>query len=76
VPVTIHYDGHAAVSQIVTGDSHRSQHANTIHFGLGEARQLDSVEIRWANGQSITLRQPAIDQYHQVSAPAEAPVQK
>src|SRR5439155_5424377 len=55
--VTLRYDGHSAVRQIVTGDSHRSQHANTTHFGLGKADRVDSVEIRWSNGQTLTLRE-------------------
>jgi len=74
--VTIHYDGHTAVREIVIGDSHRSQHANTVHFGLGEAEQVDRVEIRWVNGQSITLLRPAVDQYHQIHTPTKGTAKK
>jgi len=68
--VTIYYSGRSAVRQIVTGDSHRSQHANTIHFGIGEADRVDRAEIRGINGPTIILRQPAVDQYQDVSVPA------
>jgi hypothetical protein len=68
--VTIYYSGRSAVRQIVTGDSHRSQHSNTIHFGIGEADRVDRAEIRWINGRTIILRQPAVDQYQDVSVPA------
>ena len=64
VRVTIHYGGRIAVRQIVTGDSHRSQHANTVHFGLGQAQNVDKTEIRWVNGDSVELRDLAPDKYY------------
>ena len=70
VQITIHYQNHAAIRQIVTGDSFRSQHANTVHFGLGEADRVDSVEIKWPNGQAITMREPSVDRYYTIQAPA------
>jgi len=66
--VTLRHAGGAAVGQIVTGDSYRSQHANTIHFGLGQVARVDSVEIRWQNGRTRVLENPAINQYHRVSS--------
>jgi hypothetical protein len=71
--VTVHYNGHSAVRQIVTGDSHRSQHATTAHFGLGAAGGVDSAEIQWPNGQALTLPQPAVNRYHCIRAPPESP---
>jgi len=67
--ITLRYAGRAAVRQIVTGDSHRTQHANTMHFGLGKVEQVDSAEIRWVNGRSIQLERPALNQYHLVHLP-------
>jgi hypothetical protein len=64
--VTLRYDGRSAVRQIITGDSFRSQHANTACFGLGNAAEVESVEIQWTNGRTLTLRQPGINQYHSV----------
>ena len=74
--VTLHYDGHSAVRQIVTGDSHRSQQANTVHFGLGEADRVNSVEILWSTGQRVSLSGPAVNRYHSIHAPAVQPVQR
>jgi hypothetical protein len=70
--VTIHYDGHSATWQIVTGDSHRSQHSNSIHFGLGTVDRVEQAEIVWANGSTLTLRQPDVDKYYLISSPAES----
>jgi enediyne biosynthesis protein E4 len=64
--ITVRYPDGTQVRQIMTGDSYRSQHANTLHFGLGNIGQVDRVEIRWMNGRSLTLRQPRINQYHNV----------
>jgi hypothetical protein len=68
--VTIHYNSRSAVRQIVTGDSHRSQHSTAIHFGLGETQQVESAEVRWVNGRSVVLRSPALDRYYDISAPS------
>ncbi len=69
VRVTIHYPGHKITRQIVTGDSHRSQHSNTLHFGLGAAERVDLVEIRWVNGPALTMPQPAVNRYYEIHAP-------
>jgi len=74
--VTLRYSGRTRVQQIVTGDSYRSQHANTAHFGLGKAERVDSAEIKWANGQTLTLREPPVNRYHEIRAPAENGIQR
>jgi hypothetical protein len=73
VRVTVHYAGRSATRQIVTGDSHRSQHSSTIHFGLGAAERVEQAEIVWANGSAVTLRAPSVNQYHLIRAPVESP---
>ena len=65
--VTLHHKDGTMTRQIVTGDSYRSQQANTVHFGLGKITQIGSAEVRWVNGRKLALRQPAINQYHQVA---------
>ena len=74
--VTLRYAGRTTVRQIVTGDSYRSQHANTAHFGLGKAERVDSAEIRWAGGRTLTLREPAVNRYHEIRAPAGNGIQR
>jgi hypothetical protein len=64
--LTVHYSGGTLVRQIVTGDSYRSQHSNTVHFGLGEISTVDRAEIRWMNGQVAQLDHPAVNRYHDV----------
>jgi enediyne biosynthesis protein E4 len=52
------------VRHVVTGDSHRAQHAATVHFGLGTAEEIRSVAIRWPNRPPQELASPAINRYH------------
>lgn len=52
------------IRQLVTGDSYRSQHSNTTHFGLGKETSVKTVEVRWLNGQTTRIVNPAINQYH------------
>jgi hypothetical protein len=69
--VTIHYDGRSATRQMVTGDSHRSQSATTLHFGLGKTDHVESAVIRWASGSSSTLKNLAANAYYDVRSKAE-----
>jgi enediyne biosynthesis protein E4 len=73
VKVTLRAQDLNTVREIVTGDSYRSQHANTVHFGLGQREHVDTVKIDWVNGQSVTLRDPRINQYHPIRAPMKSP---
>lgn len=62
-------DGRRVVRYLVTGDSYRSQHASTAHFGLGAISEVASAEIRWPNGKGLTLEKPALNRYHRVTPP-------
>lgn len=62
--VTLRWAGRETVRAILTGDSFRTQHPSTVHFGLGSATQIDAVDIRWPNGQVSSIRNPAVDRYH------------
>lgn len=59
---------HRDVRQVVTGDSFRAQQATTVHFGLGDRERVDTVEIRWSDGRTQVLHQPALNRYHFIRA--------
>jgi hypothetical protein len=65
--ITLRHAEGIAARQIVTGDSYRSQHANTVHFGLGSAAQVESVEIKWVDGHAVILQHPKINHYHRIT---------
>jgi hypothetical protein len=52
---------------------HAPDPSNTVHFGLGATDRVDGVEIRWPNGQALTLRRPAVNRYHWIRAPVDNP---
>jgi len=35
---------------------------NTVHFGLGDATEIDSVCIRWRNGEKITINDVSVNE--------------
>ena len=50
VQVKVRYSGEEWVDEIVTGDSYRSQHSSSLHFGLGSAEGLADAWVRWPDG--------------------------
>lgn len=64
--ISVAAGGSTQARRLVTGDSHRTQHASAAHFGLGSLRQVDRIEVRWPNGRVQILSQPAINQYHKI----------
>jgi len=69
------------VDEVRSGSSYYSQSDLRVHFGLGSATKLDSVEIRWPSGLTERFDSAAIDQINTVkegtgvavSAPATKP---
>ncbi|HZI79782.1 MAG TPA: CRTAC1 family protein [Vicinamibacterales bacterium] len=43
------------VREVKTGSSYLSQHDLRVHFGLGAAKQIDRLEIRWPNSKAPEL---------------------
>lgn len=50
------------------GDSFGSQHSNQKHFGLGDLAEVESIEVRWPDGETRRLKNPAINRYHSITA--------
>jgi hypothetical protein len=56
--------GKTYVQQIVNGDSFSTQHAPTVHFGLGDEAQVQQMHVRWQDGTTWSAAQPQVDAYH------------
>ena len=52
--------------EIHSGSSYLSQNDVRIHFGLGKAAKIDSLEIRWPSGRAETLRDLAADKFYSI----------
>jgi len=69
--IKVHYANHAAIQQIVTGDGFRSQHSNSIHFGLGAADRIEKAEIRWPDGQTESIQNTVINVANEIKMPKD-----
>ncbi len=57
-------NGKRVQTQEVTAQtSYYSHNDLRLHFGLGANRQVDSIEIRWANGQTEVIKNIAADKF-------------
>ena len=52
---------------VVTGDSFTAQHSGTVHFGLGQFDEVDSLTVRWPSGKETVIEKPAVDRYHRIA---------
>jgi len=59
--VSIRAAGVKQFSEVHGGGSYLSQNDLRLHFGLGTAKKMESVEIRWPNGTVETLQNIAAD---------------
>ena len=59
--VTIRATGVQQFSEVRGGGSYLSQNDLRLHFGLGSADKVESVRIRWPNGNVEPLRDVAGD---------------
>jgi hypothetical protein len=57
-------------NHVTTSVGFMSSSDRRVHFGLGMASKLDSVEIRWPRGIVQRIERPAVDQIMTVEEPA------
>jgi enediyne biosynthesis protein E4 len=48
--VNIRANGHTQIQEVRSGGGYISQSDFRLHFGLGTAKNIDSVEVRWPSG--------------------------
>ena len=58
--------GMIQTEEIHSGGSYLSQHDLRVHFGLGAAARIDSLEIRWPSGATDTVKDLAADKFYAV----------
>jgi len=54
--------GLVQADEVRSGGSYLSQNDLRLHFGLGDAKRVDRIEIRWPSGRKQELRDLAPDQ--------------
>lgn len=53
--------------EVASGRSYVSQSDLRVHFGLGSAKQVDKLQIRWANAETETVAINAVDRIYTIS---------
>jgi enediyne biosynthesis protein E4 len=54
--------GHSQIDEVMSGSSYYSQNDLRLHFGLGRATRVDTVELAWPSGVKETFRDLAANQ--------------
>jgi hypothetical protein len=64
--VTVEAGGRRQVAEVRSGGSYVSHNDMRVHFGLGEARVVDRLSIRWPGGLVETVTALPADRFHVV----------
>jgi hypothetical protein len=67
--VTITAGGKPQVAEVRAGHSYLSQSDLKLHFGIGEAKRIDSIEIRWPRGGLQKLSDVTSNQVLRIEEP-------
>ena len=62
--VKITAGGMTQTEEIHSGGSYLSQNDLRVHFGLGVAKKIESVEIRWPSGRIETMKDLDADKFY------------
>jgi len=69
--VRIRAGGRTQVRMVQAAGGYLAQSSRTLHFALGDAKEVESCEISWPSGRSQVLEKPAIGRVHAVREAAE-----
>jgi hypothetical protein len=64
--ITVRAGGMTQFNEVKAGGSYLSQNDLRLHFGLGTAATMDSVQIRWPNGNTEELKNLAADKIYTI----------
>ncbi len=68
--VTVHTrDGRLFRRALRAGEGYLTGNPAELHFGLGEARQIERIEVRWPDGTTTEHRDVALDRTHLLRRP-------
>jgi hypothetical protein len=67
--VEVHWNGHVQAQEVTGATGFSAQNQRRLHYGLGEARTVDRVVIRWPSGKRETIESPQVDTRHHVKEP-------
>lgn len=60
--VTLKFGDRVQMQELTAQTSYYSVNDPRLHFGLGASKQVDAIEIRWANGQTEIIKNVSANQ--------------
>lgn len=66
VQIELEFEGKKGVRQVVTGDSYRSQHASSVHFGLGSQAKPERLSIQLPTGSLVITNGLGTKKHHRI----------
>jgi len=67
--VVVEWDGRRQAQVVTAASGFSAQNQRRLHYGLGDAADVERVVIRWPSGREQTIEHPAVDTIHRVSEP-------
>ena len=67
--IEVEAGGRRQIREVRAGSSYMSQSALTAHFGLGSAKHVDRLIIRWPEGEFLTLEKLSVNRWLRVPRP-------
>lgn len=61
--VEIRVNGKLLIREIDGGSSHISQNSTIAHFGLSDAKEVESITVKWVGGKQQTISKIAANQH-------------
>ncbi len=61
--VEVEVDGKLLLREIEGGSSHASQNSTIAHFGLGNAKEVNTLTVKWIGGKQQVLQKVAANQH-------------
>ena len=72
--ITVHVGKRILVDEVRSGSSYISQNDLRVHFGLGLATHIESVEVRWPSGLTERFNDVPVDAIHTLSEGSGEPL--
>ena len=73
--ITVRIDKRSLVDEVRSGSSYNSNNDMRVHFGLGDATKIDSVEVRWPSGLTEVFK-ANIDTFNELREGSGTPVRR
>ena len=64
--VTVRFAGRSLTEHVLAGDGRSIQRDASVHFGLGDVSQVESVEVVRPDGTKSQIRKPIVNAYQNV----------